>query len=198
MRRVVSRLQSILPESIRRSLLGSPSDPSRLANAVHAVLNRLPGEELTCLPCQGVLKGYQMKIDWSRHRSFIYGSWEPDVVKAIEDIVPSGAYALDIGAHIGFYTLLLAKIVGPHGRVSAFEPLPWNFSVLSDNIRLNHCTHVDAINKALLDRTCDLQADIRIDEVLPEVSLSLPPMGRNAPLPLPSHLTTSSRGRKCP
>lgn len=167
MRKLISKLGGLLPENLRRPLLGSPSNPSFFANTFHRVLNRLPGEEMTCLPCEGVLKGYRMKIDWSRHRSFLYGNWEPDVVHAIADVVKSGAFALDIGAHIGFYTLVLSKTVGPHGRVLAFEPLPKNYSVLCDNIRLNNCTHVAAINKALLDRTCNLEADIRMNEAQP-------------------------------
>jgi FkbM family methyltransferase len=108
-----------------------------------------------------------MKVDWSRHRSFVYGTWEPDVVHAITDVVRPGACAIDIGAHIGFYTLILAKMVGPYGRVLAFEPLPRNFSLLCDNIRLNNCTHVQAIDKAVLDHTCDVEADIREDGLLP-------------------------------
>jgi FkbM family methyltransferase len=58
-------------------------------------------------------------------------------------------------------------MVGPGGRVLAFEPLPWNFQVLCDNIRLNHCTHAEAINKALLDRTCTLDAEVPGGEPLP-------------------------------
>lgn len=167
MRKVTHKLVGMLPSNLKQSLLGSPSNPSRLANVVHAVLNRLPGEEMTCLPCEGVLKGYRMKIDWSRHRSFAYGDWEPDVVHAIVEVVKPGAFALDIGAHIGFYTLVLSKAVGPGGRVLAFEPLQLNYSILCENIRLNNCQHVEAINKALLDHTCNLEADIRIAEVLP-------------------------------
>src|SRR5882672_1432078 len=151
MRRVISSVGSILPEVFRRSLLGSESVPSSIANVMHAVLNKLPGKRVTCLPCRGVLSGYRMKIDWNRHRSFIYGTWETAVVDALVDVVHSGNCVVDVGAHIGFYTLLLSKLVGPSGRVLAFEPLMWNFSVLYDNIRLNNCSHVTAINKAVLD-----------------------------------------------
>ena len=167
MRRVTHKLVGMLPVGLKQSLLGSPSNPSRLANAVHAVLNRLPGDEMAVLPCEGVLKGYRMKIDWARHRSFAYGDWEPEVVHAITEVLKPGAFALDIGAHIGFYTLVLAKSVGPTGRVLAFEPLKLNYSVLCENIRLNDLKYVEAINKALMDRSCNLEADIRIAEALP-------------------------------
>jgi FkbM family methyltransferase len=167
MRRVISSVGSILPEGFRRSLLGSESAPSSVANVVHAVLNKLPGKRVTCLPCRGVLTGYSMKIDWKRHRSFIYGTWETAVVNALADVVHSGDCVVDVGAHIGFYTLVLSKLVGPRGRVLAFEPLLWNFSVLCDNIRLNNCNHVTAINKGVLDHPCRLDAKVPPGELLP-------------------------------
>jgi FkbM family methyltransferase len=48
----------------------------------------------------------------------------------------------DVGANVGFYTLLLSRLVGPHGSVVAFEPLPSNVLALRRHIELNHCTNV--------------------------------------------------------
>jgi FkbM family methyltransferase len=48
-------------------------------------------------------------------------------------IVP-GSTVLDIGAHVGYYTRLLAQLVGPEGRVLAFEPHPENLAVLGHNV----------------------------------------------------------------
>jgi len=64
-----------------------------------------------------------MRVDWMSQRSFIYGSWEPEVQQAFGGLVREGRRALDIGAHIGYYTLLLSKLVGNSGKVIAFEPL---------------------------------------------------------------------------
>jgi len=50
-----------------------------------------------------------------------------------------GSYAVDVGVHIGFHTLLLSKLVGHQGHVPAFEPSPWNFSVLAENVKINDC-----------------------------------------------------------
>jgi FkbM family methyltransferase len=108
-----------------------------------------------------------MKVDWSHHRSFVYGAWEAAVVNVLAGVVRPETCAVDAGAHIGFYTLLLSKLVGPRGRVLAFEPLPSNFSVLCENIRLNSCAQVEAINKALLDRTCRLEASVPDGQPLP-------------------------------
>jgi FkbM family methyltransferase len=142
----------LLPQGLKQKLVGSPAAPSWIANRVHSILNRLPGPELVCLPCQGLLAGYRMKVDWSRFRSFIYGTWEPEVIQAIREVVPEGSFAMDIGAHIGFYTLVLSKLVGSAGKVTSFEPMPETFKILAENVAMNDCRHVKVINKALLER----------------------------------------------
>jgi FkbM family methyltransferase len=166
-RQIVSTLEALCPRKAKELLLGSPSHPSWFANSVHMVLNQLPGDRVACFPCHSQLQGYRMKIDWQRHRSFLAGTWEPAVVNAVTKVVKPGSYAVDIGAHIGFYTLLLAKLVGRRGRVLAFEPLPWNFSVLAENIKINDCKQVNLINKAVLDRRCELTANMYNEGPLP-------------------------------
>ncbi|MGC2280676.1 MAG: hypothetical protein WA603_11710, partial [Candidatus Acidiferrales bacterium] len=75
-----------------------------------------------------------MRVDWQIHRSFAYGTWEPEVVQAVQQEVTAGMNVLDLGAQSGFYTLLLSRLVGPEGRVFAFEPLPANFRLLDENV----------------------------------------------------------------
>jgi len=94
-----------------------------------------------------------MKVDWSRFRAFVHGTWEPEVVKAVTGVVHDGFVAIDVGAHLGYYALILSRIVGPNGRVIAFEPIPSNFRILSENIELNRCKNVQAVNKAVSDRS---------------------------------------------
>jgi FkbM family methyltransferase len=181
MRRLICSLEHIFPNNFRQLALGSPADPSRLANFVHGILNRIPGERVACLPCKGVLQGCSMKIDWACHRSYIYGVWEPEVVSALQEVVRPGCFAIDAGAHIGFFTLILSRLVGPAGRVIAFEPLPWNFSVLNYNVRINRCSNVDTVDKALLDRKCELVANLPDDQPLP-VGAGFSPSGGKEPI----------------
>jgi len=94
-----------------------------------------------------------MRVDWKTHRSFAYGSWEPEVVHSIEEHVGIGMTVLDIGAQSGFYSLLLSKLVGPTGRVIAFEPLPANFRLLEQNVRLNDLTNIDVRHEAVAERS---------------------------------------------
>jgi FkbM family methyltransferase len=108
-----------------------------------------------------------MKIDWYQWRSFLYGTWEPEVVKTLTEAVQPGSCAVDIGAHIGFYTLVLSRLVGAKGTVISFEPMPETFNVLVENIRLNQCGQVQTINKAVMDRSCELRVGVSSQDPLP-------------------------------
>ena len=167
MQRLVVAMGRRLHPRVRQAVLGSWTTPSFLANAIHSLLNCLPGERFPCLPCGGILKGYRMRVDWSRHRSFLYGCWEPEIQEALLDLVREGSCALDIGAHIGYYTLLLSKLVGSRGKVIAFEPLPENFDVLEENIQLNLGCHVEAVNKAVFESSSQLELGFTTDSPFP-------------------------------
>jgi len=60
---------------------------------------------------------------------------------------------VDIGANIGYYTLIFARLVGEQGRVFAFEPDPANFSLLAKNVAVNNYHNVELIQKAVSDQT---------------------------------------------
>jgi len=108
-----------------------------------------------------------MRIDWHNHRAFVYGVWEHEVVKTLSEEVARGSFVIDIGAHIGFYTLLLSKLVGANGKVIAFEPLSTNFRVLEENLRLNRCSQTQAINKAVMDRSYSMMVTLPAMEPFP-------------------------------
>ena len=63
--------------------------------------------------------------------------FERNTKKALRDLVAAGGVVLDVGANIGAHTLHLAKLVGPAGRVLAFEPTGFAFRKLQRNIELN-------------------------------------------------------------
>ena len=68
---------------------------------------------------------------------YLQGAFEPETVRAYERIVQPGMTVLDIGANVGAHTLHLARLVGPQGRVVAFEPTDWAFGKLKANLALN-------------------------------------------------------------
>jgi len=75
--------------------------------------------------------------------------WEPTETRLFLDTIRPGDTVVDVGANVGYYTLLAAEAVGPTGRVFAFEPDPVAFALLEDNVRLSGATNVIAEQKAL-------------------------------------------------
>jgi FkbM family methyltransferase len=84
---------------------------------------------------------------------FIYGFYEENETEMFEKIIKAGDTVLDIGANIGYYTLIFAKLVGKNGRVFAFEPEPTNFTLLRRNIRINSYDNVVLEQKAVSNKT---------------------------------------------
>lgn len=107
---------------------------------------------LTALLKQEIIEfaGHRMVLD--RHDSLrlsklpIGISLEATVIRRI---VKKGQIVCDIGAHIGSYTLSFAKLVGPEGKVYAFEPVPENLRLLKRNVQLNSYRNVVEIDKAV-------------------------------------------------
>jgi FkbM family methyltransferase len=81
------------------------------------------------------------------------GSWEPDQAEFVRTRLEPGQTVIDIGAHVGFYTLLAAAAVGGTGRVLAVEVSPTNFPVLCANIARNNWHNVLPLNFAASDHT---------------------------------------------
>jgi FkbM family methyltransferase len=78
--------------------------------------------------------------------------WEPEVQAALNALLRPGAVFLDVGANLGFFSLLAAKLVGPSGSVHAFEPVPAQHRHLVENISLNHAANVRVNQVAISDR----------------------------------------------
>ena len=77
----------------------------------------------------------------------LFSDWEPYVKKIF--LPQIGQIVFDIGAHIGFYTLLAAKKVGNSGLVVAFEPDQESFNLLKKNIQINGFTNVKSFDTAI-------------------------------------------------
>jgi FkbM family methyltransferase len=80
------------------------------------------------------------------------GIYEPLVTAVVQKEVGPDNVVLDIGAHIGYYTLIFANLVGRQGKVFAFEPVPSNFALLQKNVQLNGYHGVALIQKAVSDK----------------------------------------------
>ncbi|MEE8199974.1 MAG: FkbM family methyltransferase, partial [Candidatus Acidoferrales bacterium] len=80
--------------------------------------------------------------------------YEEETTELLERWLQPGMTVVDVGAHVGYYTLLAARRVGPTGKVYAFEPEPRNYEALRKNIELNgYGEHVVAVPKAVSSKT---------------------------------------------
>lgn len=73
--------------------------------------------------------------------------------QAIPRLVRPGDVALDIGANVGFYTVLLSRLCGPTGHVWAFEPVPETCWRLRETLALNRCENVIPVQSAVCDKS---------------------------------------------
>ena len=101
---------------------------------------------------QGPLKGYRWIVGSSNHGCWL-GSYESDQQLLFQQWLKKGDVVFDIGAHVGFYTLLSSHLVGCTGKVVAFEPIPENLSYLKQHLEINTVGNVEIVEAAVSDRT---------------------------------------------
>jgi FkbM family methyltransferase len=110
---------------------------------------------LRCLaPSEVMIKvhGYTMIVP----RDFaLYGvrPYEAKTTELLLQLLRHGMTFVDVGAHVGYYSLLASIKVGPEGKIYSFEPEPYNYNLLVKNIMLNDCKNIFAIQKAVADFT---------------------------------------------
>jgi len=93
-----------------------------------------------------------LKVDPSDHiASSIYylGAYEAGTVSILKRFLHRGDLFLDVGAHIGFISCVVARFVGDSGFVYAVEPNPETFRILRENIRINDLKNIGALEVAL-------------------------------------------------
>jgi FkbM family methyltransferase len=116
-----------------------------------------------------VLGPYKLCIDpddhgISPHIAFD-GFWEPRVTEVMVDRLRPGMVAIDAGANLGYFTVLMAALTGRRGHVHAFEPVPHTADLLAESIRLNGFSDHVTLHRAALSeeggRTVSLQFETR-------------------------------------
>jgi FkbM family methyltransferase len=102
----------------------------------------LPHEMTEITVRSGPARGIRLKIDVQHEKFYWTGAYERAVQDALVELVQAGDVVWDIGAHAGFFTVLVSRLVGPSGEVLAFEPVSDNRSRLNDSLKLNSAENV--------------------------------------------------------
>ncbi|MCS7287388.1 MAG: FkbM family methyltransferase [Anaerolineae bacterium] len=134
--RVLSVVRHVLPHGLKQALKGW-------------VVLRLIDDLVWELPPP--LSGLKMKGP-GVFGTYVEKPYEPEACQILMSLICPGWKCVDVGAHLGYFTLLLAHLVGDTGHVFAFEALPENARWLRENIALNGFTlRVTVENVAVSD-----------------------------------------------
>ncbi len=131
---LASFLSRLLPLPLKRALyrLGP------VTRAIRRALNRAAPAGLTEIEIAGGdLRGWRMALDLRAEKDYWLGTYEPALQAAIRRWVQPGWTVYDVGANVGYVSLLLARAVEQAGRVFAFEALPANQERWRRNAALN-------------------------------------------------------------
>jgi len=131
-----SRLASRILGSTRvRAVWSRLRAAPALGPVLHGIAQRvLPPGPVWVVVQGGPLRVRQFLCDPRFHMGYIRGDHEPWVVEWLSQRLQRGGTFVDVGAHLGYFTLIAADIVGPKGRVIAFEPDPRNAAILEANV----------------------------------------------------------------
>lgn len=100
------------------------------------------------------VQGHKMYLDRGDSLGLsVFGVFEPFMTKMVNKEVKEGDVVVDIGASIGYYTLIFAKLVGENGKVFAFEPAPDIFALLDKNVKTNGYKNVIMKQNAVSNKT---------------------------------------------
>ncbi|EPH46298.1 FkbM family methyltransferase [Streptomyces aurantiacus] len=121
---------------------------------------------------------------------YMFGVWEPNMTRWLRSRLRPGDTFVDVGANIGYFSVLASRLVGPAGRVVAVEASPAFHERLLGQVRLNACGNVRAVNAAVSDR----------EETLTFILASSHNMGANSIVPYagPAESTFDIEARPLP
>lgn len=113
---------------------------------------RLLPRQLPVPILSGVNRGFLWMAGAGIHACWL-GTYEREKLRYISTFVRPGMTVFDVGAHAGYYTLALARLVGSGGMVHCFEPNPVNLANLRRHLALNRLHNVEVVSAAVSDHT---------------------------------------------
>ncbi len=118
---------------------------------------------------QGRLRGKKWIVGAGEHGYWL-GSYEMNKRQAFEAEIEPGTVIYDIGANVGYFSLLAAVLTGKEGKVFAFEPLPRNIEFLRKHIALNKMEQISVIEAAVSDHSGEAYFDLGASSAMGHLS----------------------------
>ena len=100
-----------------------------------ALLSNVTGE-FECHPLPGIK--VSVRASQRIERWMWAGAYEPELVSLLKKTLKPGMSVLDLGANIGYFSVIAAALVGENGQIHAFEPMPQNLDRLRKNLKPFH------------------------------------------------------------
>lgn len=150
---------ALLPEDAPRFIYTTLLKPKIFRNATNFIICRLIGEKVS------IPEGYIAlnKKDPVVSGSLALGCYEGTESQLIREKIKEGMTVIDVGANIGYFSVIASSIVGDNGRVISFEPDKENFEFLEKTIELNNFKNVTPCNVALSDKNGEIELFISED-----------------------------------
>lgn len=146
--RTFGLLSGLLPLGVKRKI----TNGGVLSGLIRKMLNTSVDEGLSVVTVTaGPLKGKRALLDMKNEKSRWLGTYEPELVDACRELIEPGMVIYDVGANIGYVSMLFAEFTGPEGKVLAFEPLPENAKRIRENVQLNNYKQIDVYENAVID-----------------------------------------------
>jgi FkbM family methyltransferase len=143
----ISASQKPAMRKIARRSFGMPLFGPAIRRSVEKRLPR--GERIWFKNESGPARGLWIKVEPYWESGYMGTDPEPGVAEALAEHLDEGKCFYDAGAHIGFYSMIAARLVGPTGRVLALEPDPDNVLVMKENIAKNELGWVKVVAAAV-------------------------------------------------
>lgn len=115
------------------------------------IVKPLLGKGINVPIVSGALAGYRYRMNRWSGLSPMFGDWERESHELFQGLVAAGDVVYDLGANTGIHTLLFSKLVGPAGKVIAFEPTTHNRCEIEHVCQMNRCTNVEILDVAAGD-----------------------------------------------
>lgn len=134
---------------------------------------------------------------------FLSGEYEPANTSIFLESLNKGDVLYDVGAHVGYYSLLASNLVGPTGQTIAFEPRPLNAHYLRRHVRSNQCRNVQLVQACVGETSGSCRFEVRTGSGTGHISrngnmivpiVSLDELYREKKLPTPNFIKIDVEG----